>query len=116
MIVAQITRLLAIGTSMSYVFVFTLLPAILSFDARLHRKLSIKKGKGDPDIGRFDLNPNYYNEDGSPITETVAVAEPAEVVESDESQAISEDAVPDISEIESVTADETVADVDNDNK
>ncbi len=81
MIVAQITRLLAIGTSMSYVFVFTLLPAILSFDARLQRKLSIKKGKGDPDIGRFDLNPNYYNEDGSPITETVAVAEPAEVVE-----------------------------------
>ncbi len=116
MIVAQITRLLAIGTSMSYVFVFTLLPAILSFDARLQRKLSIKKGKGDPDIGRFDLNPNYYNEDGSPITETVAVAEPAEVVESDESQAISEDAVADISEIESVTADETVADVDNDNK
>ncbi len=116
MIVAQITRLLAIGTSMSYVFVFTLLPAILSFDARLQRKLSIKKGKGDPDIGRFDLNPNYYNEDGSPITETVAVAEPADAIKCDELQAISEDAVADISEIESVTADETVADVDNDNK
>ncbi|MDE6758162.1 MAG: MMPL family transporter [Clostridia bacterium] len=76
MIVAQITRLLAIGTSMSYVFVFTLLPAILSFDERLKRRLSIKKGKGDPDVGRFDYNPNYYNEDGTPISEeTVPVVE-----------------------------------------
>ena len=76
MIVSQITRLLAIGTTMSYVFVFTLLPAILSFDERIKRKMSIKKGKGDPDVGRFDFNPNYYNEDGSPISEdTVADVE-----------------------------------------
>ncbi|MDE6189955.1 MAG: MMPL family transporter, partial [Clostridia bacterium] len=73
MIVAQITRLLAIGTSMSYVFVFTLLPAILSFDERIKRKISIKKGKGDPDIGRFTLNPLYYNEDGTPIADAEIV-------------------------------------------
>ncbi len=68
-IVAQITRLLAIGTTMSYVFVFTLLPAILSFDERIRRSYSMERGKGDPDLGRFDYNPNYYNEDGTPIGE-----------------------------------------------
>lgn len=78
MIVGQITRLLAIGTSMSYVFVFTLLPAILSFDERIKRKLSIKRGKGDPDVGRFDLNPNYYNEDGTPIQDAAVAVETAQ--------------------------------------
>lgn len=76
MIVAQITRLLAIGTSMSYVFVFTLLPAILSFDERVRRRRSIKKGKGDPDVGRFDYNPNYYSENGAALVqETVPAVE-----------------------------------------
>ena len=67
MIVGQITRLLAIGTAMSYVFVFTLLPAILSFDERIKRAISIKKGKGDPDKGRLMYNPNYYNQEGTLI-------------------------------------------------
>ncbi|MDE6275330.1 MAG: MMPL family transporter [Clostridia bacterium] len=71
MIVGQITRLLAIGTTMSYVFVFTLLPAILSFDERLKRAISIKRGKGDPDKGRLMYNPNYYNQDGTRLPEII---------------------------------------------
>lgn len=74
-IVAQITRLIAIGTTMSYVFVFTLLPAILSLRERVLRRRSIKKGKGDPDEGRLDYNPQYYNEDGTPLDTEYAVAE-----------------------------------------
>lgn len=74
-IVAQITRLIAIGTTMSYVFVFTLLPAILSLRERVMRRRSIKKGKGDPDEGRLDYNPQYYNEDGTPLDTEYAVAE-----------------------------------------
>ena len=91
MIVGQITRLLAIGTAMSYVFVFTLLPAILSFDERIKRAISIKKGKGDPDKGRLMYNPNYYNQDGTLLPEIIASDESAVVeekvnVESDTSE------------------------------
>lgn len=112
MIVAQITRLLAIGTTMSYVFVFTLLPSILSFDERFKRRMSIKKGKGDPDVGRFDYNPKYYNEDGTPLLEeTVPVvdnaSELAYAVEG-EGQAQVEDVV----EMQDVTSD-VVTEVEN---
>ncbi len=81
MIVGQITRLLAIGTAMSYVFVFTLLPAILSFDERIKRAISIKKGKGDPDKGRLMYNPNYYNQDGTLLPEIIASDESAVIEE-----------------------------------
>lgn len=77
MIVGQITRLLAIGTTMSYVFVFTLLPAILSFDERISRAISIKRGKGDPDKGRLIYNPNFYNQDGTLIAEVITADESA---------------------------------------
>ncbi|MDE5655319.1 MAG: MMPL family transporter, partial [Clostridia bacterium] len=91
MIVGQITRLLAIGTAMSYVFVFTLLPAILSFDERIKRAISIKRGKGDPDKGRLMYNPNYYNQDGTLLPEIIVADESAVVeekveVESDTSE------------------------------
>ncbi|MBD5100006.1 MAG: MMPL family transporter [Clostridiales bacterium] len=99
MIVAQITRLLAIGTSMSYVFVFTLLPAILSFDERLKRRISIKKGKGDPDVGRFDYNPNYYNEDGTPLSEeTVPVVEGEGQAQIEDAVEIQQDVTSDVAE------------------
>lgn len=75
LIVAQITQLIATGTTMSYVFVFTLLPAILSLRERVMRRSSIKKGKGDPDEGRLDYNPQFYNEDGTPVEVEYAVAE-----------------------------------------
>ncbi|MDE6473776.1 MAG: MMPL family transporter [Clostridia bacterium] len=89
MIVGQITRLLAIGTTMSYVFVFTLLPAILSFDERIKRAWSIKRGKGDPDKGRLMYNPNYYNQDGTHLPEVV-IADESAIVEMDVAEAVSQ--------------------------
>ncbi|MDE5549046.1 MAG: MMPL family transporter, partial [Clostridia bacterium] len=114
MIVAQITRLLAIGTSMSYVFVFTLLPAILSFDERIKRRLSIKSGKGDPDVGRFDYNPRYYNEDGTPLAEeTVPVVESVgeSQIQAEESEVTAEvnDTVNTEEIVEAVEKDESTA-------
>ena len=113
MIVGQITKLLAIGTVMSYVFVFTLLPAILSFDERIKRAISIKRGKGDPDKGRLMYNPNYYNQDGTLLPE---------VVVADESAVIEEKTVPDegnsvesiTTEIDSINQDEVTAVVTDD--
>ncbi|MDE6211307.1 MAG: MMPL family transporter [Clostridia bacterium] len=89
MIVGQITRLLAIGTTMSYVFVFTLLPAILSFDERIKRAWSIRRGKGDPDKGRLMYNPNYYNQDGTHLPEVV-IADESAVVETEIAEAVSQ--------------------------
>ena len=94
MIVGQITRLLAIGTAMSYVFVFTLLPAILSFDERIKRAISIKRGKGDPDKGRLMYNPNYYNQDGTLLPEIITPDETA-----------SEETVPEPTKLESDSSD-----------
>lgn len=117
MIVGQITRLLAIGTAMSYVFVFTLLPAILSFDERLKRAISIKRGKGDPDKGRLMYNPNYYNQDGTLLPEiivaddTVAEVNDGEETQVENSGAQVETKTDDISNDE-VTAD-TTAEADN---
>lgn len=54
-IVAQITRLIAIGTVFSLILVFTLLPSILSLKERVARQISIKRGKGDPDEGKDDM-------------------------------------------------------------
>ena len=54
-IVAQITRLIAIGTVFSLILVFTLLPSILSIKERLTRKIYIRRGKGDPDEGKDDV-------------------------------------------------------------
>lgn len=54
-IVAQITRLIAIGTVFSLILVFTLLPSILSLKERVTRQLYIKRGKGDPDEGKDDV-------------------------------------------------------------
>lgn len=54
-IVAQITRLIAIGTVFSLILVFTLLPSILSLKERVARKIYIKRGKGDPDEGKDDV-------------------------------------------------------------
>nr|MDE5756102.1 MMPL family transporter [Clostridia bacterium] len=104
MIVGQITRLLAIGTTMSYVFVFTLLPAILSFDERLKRAISIKRGKGDPDKGRLMYNPNYYNQDGTRLPEIVVADESAVV----ETASIEEAAQVEEMENDEMTADATV--------
>lgn len=87
MIVGQITRLLAIGTTMSYVFVFTLLPAILSFDERIRCAWSIKRGKGDPDKGRLMYNPNYYNQDGTHLPEVV-IADESAIVKTEIADAI----------------------------
>lgn len=104
-IVAQITRLIAIGTAMSYVFVFTLLPAILSLRERVMRRLSIKKGKGDPDEGRFDYNPQFYNEDGTPIELEYAVAEgdiqEAQIVDDADAKQVEIDSI----DVKSVTTD-----------
>ena len=54
-IVAQITRLIAIGTVFSLILVFTLLPSILSLKERAARKLYIRMGKGDPDEGKDNV-------------------------------------------------------------
>lgn len=54
-IVAQITRLIAIGTVFSLILVFTLLPSILSLKERTTRKLYIRMGKGDPDEGKDNV-------------------------------------------------------------
>ena len=54
-IVAQITRLIAIGTVFSLILVFTLLPSILSLKERATRRIYIKRGKGDPDEGKDDV-------------------------------------------------------------
>lgn len=54
-IVAQITRLIAIGTVFSLILVFTLLPSILSLKERTTRAFMIKRGKGDPDEGKDDV-------------------------------------------------------------
>ena len=54
-IVAQITRLIAIGTVFSLILVFTLLPSILSLKERTTRAYMIKRGKGDPDEGKDDV-------------------------------------------------------------
>ena len=54
-IVAQITRLIAIGTVFSLILVFTLLPSILTIKEHLTRKIYIKRGKGDPDEGKDDV-------------------------------------------------------------
>lgn len=54
-IVAQITRLIAIGTVFSLILVFTLLPSILSLKERFTRKMYIKQGKGDPDEGKDNV-------------------------------------------------------------
>lgn len=104
MIVGQITRLLAIGTSMSYVFVFTLLPAILSLDERVKRAWSIKRGKGDPDKGRLMYNPNYYNQDGTLLAEIEVKDED----HYDESYYI-EEKVTDESDCSDITTEDVVA-------
>lgn len=54
-IVAQITRLIAIGTVFSLILVFTLLPSILSIKERVSRAIYIKRGKGDPDEGKDNV-------------------------------------------------------------
>ncbi len=54
-IVAQITRLIAIGTVFSLILVFTLLPSILSLKEYATRKLYIRMGKGDPDEGKDNV-------------------------------------------------------------
>lgn len=54
-IVAQITRLIAIGTVFSLILVFTLLPSILSLKERATRALYIRRGKGDPDEGKDNV-------------------------------------------------------------
>lgn len=54
-IVAQITRLIAIGTVFSLILVFTLLPSILSLKERATRAIYIKRGKGDPDEGKDNV-------------------------------------------------------------
>lgn len=54
-IVAQITRLIAIGTVFSLILVFTLLPAILSLKERATRKIYIRRGKGDPDEAKDNV-------------------------------------------------------------
>lgn len=54
-IVAQITRLIAIGTVFSLILVFTLLPSILSLKERATRKIYIKRGKGDPDEAKDNV-------------------------------------------------------------
>lgn len=97
-IVAQITRLIASGTAMSYIFVFTLLPAILSLRERVMRRSSIRKGKGDPDEGRLDYNPQFYNEDGTPVETEYALAEG----EIQEAQIVEDDANATQAEIDSI--------------
>lgn len=110
MIVGQITRLLAIGTTMSYVFVFTLLPAILSLDERAKRAWSIKRGKGDPDKGRLIYNPNFFNQDGTRLPEIVAADGSAVVdVQTTDGEA-SDGAVID----NAVKADDSIDDTQND--
>ncbi len=54
-IVAQITRLIAIGTVFSLILVFTLLPSILSLKERSARRIYIRRGKGDPDEGKDNV-------------------------------------------------------------
>lgn len=104
-IVAQITRLIASGTAMSYIFVFTLLPAILSLRERVMRRSSIRKGKGDPDEGRLDYNPQFFNEDGTPVDVDYALAEgeiqEAQIVEDDNAKQVEVDSI----EVKSVTTD-----------
>ena len=104
-IVAQITRLIAIGTTMSYVFVFTMLPAILSLRERVMRRSSIRKGKGDPDEGRLDYNPQFYNEDGAPIEVEYALAEgdiqEAQIVDDESAKEVSIDSI----DVKNATAD-----------
>ena len=117
MIVGQITRLLAIGTTMSYVFVFTLLPAILSFDERIKRAWSIKRGKGDPDKGRLMYNPNYYNQDGTHLPEIIvadesAVVEEAIAAPSQADDTTQEDVLPANDEITADVTDEVKPSVD----
>ncbi|MCX4362944.1 MAG: MMPL family transporter [Clostridia bacterium] len=101
MIVGQITRLLAIGTTMSYIFVFTLLPAILSFDERIKRAWSIKRDKGDPDKGRLLYNPNYYNQDGTLLQEittsdSISTATVEEQVEMENNNVFEDEATADV--------------------
>ena len=98
--------MLAIGTAMSYVFVFTLLPAILSFDERLKRAISIKRGKGDPDKGRLMYNPNYYNQDGTLLPEIIVADESAVVEEKIDAA--------EVDSSENVAQDEITSDVVND--
>lgn len=112
MIVGQITRLLAIGTTMSYVFVFTLLPAILSFDERIKRAWSIKRGKGDPDKGRLMYNPNYYNQDGTHLPEVVIADESAIVEKAAMPEAVLQSETDNIPQVDDFPAnDEITADV-----
>lgn len=104
-IVAQITQLIATGTTMSYVFVFTLLPAILSLRERVMRRSSIRKGKGDPDEGRLDYNPQFYNEDGTPVEVEYALAEgeiqEAQIVDDDNAKQAEIDSI----DVKGVTTD-----------
>lgn len=55
-IVAQITRLIAIGTCFSLILVFTLLPSLLLLKEAVYRKIMINNGKDDPDEGKDNVS------------------------------------------------------------
>lgn len=56
LIVSQITELIARGTFFSLILVLTFLPAMLSLYERIIRKISIMRGKGDPDENKTEEN------------------------------------------------------------